>query len=849
MTTPMLQQYQEIKKRAGDAIVFFRLGDFYEMFGPDAEIAAPTLEIALTARDAGKGTKIPMCGVPFHAADSYLLKLVAAGYKVAICEQMEDPQTAKGIVQRDIIRTVTPGTLDSITTETRNNYLACVYKERDWGLAYCDITTGNFVIVQTSSLQHLQAELNRITPSELILAEGSGAEHLFQDYYLSFTDKNWFKKTGELKVKFPDENELLNHLPVAAKAAAALWHYIRHNIPNSEQNHILRITTYQQKTTMILDKWTRRNLELVESLRTNDEKGTLFSILNLTKTAFGARLLRNWIQQPLISKELIEDRLAAVEELSNNTFLRKDLQKALEAVYDLERLLGKLSLGKANARDLLALGSTLSCLPKVRNILMENYSLIMEKYLSSLSSLDALAKDLNQAINPESPISLRDGGIIKAGYSAEVDRLRKISSGGKEWIAQLENQEKERTKIKSLKVGFNKVFGYYIEITNANAHLVPDDYERKQTLVNAERFITPELKEYEKQVLTAQDRLTAMEYELFCQLREKVLAQSPELMAAAQSLAEIDVFVSLAEAAVRYHYTKPELRSDGMIQILEGRHPVVERIADDFVPNDTYLTKNKHLALITGPNMAGKSTYMRQVALIVLMAQIGSFVPAQKASLTLADCIYTRVGAADNLAAGQSTFMVEMNEVAHILQNATRDSLIILDEVGRGTATFDGLSLAWAIVEYLLEHEHLQAKTLFATHYHELTQLEERYPAVFNLHVAVKEQGEDVVFLHKILPGKADRSYGLYVAKIAGLPLPLLHRAALILKDLEDSSTKRKVVKAADDNYLQPSLFEIPQTHPLLKEIEELDVDSLSPRQALDYLYDLANRIQSSKII
>jgi len=848
--TPMLLQYQEIKSTVSDAIVFFRLGDFYEMFGEDAVVAAPILEIVLTARDAGQGEKIAMCGVPYHAVDGYLSKLVAAGYKVAICEQLEDPQSTKGIVKRDIVRVVTPGTIDIISSETKNNYLACAYKDKDWGLAYLDITTGDFRIIQTPSLQIMLAELNRIAPAELIVSEDLAVlPNLFADYYVSIVEKSWFKRTREISERFPEQAGLLEQMTAAAKAAAGLWQYIKHNIPNSEQNHIIKILTVQQSTTMILDKWTRKNLELVESLRGNDEKGTLYSILNLTKTAFGARLLRNWIQQPLIDPPKIENRLAIVEELANNTILRRDLHKKFEAVYDLERLLGKLSLGRANARDMLALALTLSCLPEVINIILENNSLKLSAYLPSLSSLEELTATLNRAINPEAPYSLKEGNIIKSAFSSEVDSLRAISSGGKDWIAQLENQERERTKIRSLKVGFNKVFGYFIEITNTNAHLVPQDYIRKQTLVNAERFITPELKEYEQKVLTAQDRLISLEYEIFMRLREQVLEKSLEIIRASQALAEMDVFVSLAEIAVQYNYHKPEIRNDGVIHITEGRHPVVERITDNFVPNDTYLTSNKHLALITGPNMAGKSTYMRQVALIVLMAQIGSFVPAQKALISLTDCIFTRVGAADHLAAGQSTFMVEMNEVAHILANASRNSLIILDEVGRGTATFDGLSLAWAIAEYLVENDALQTKTLFATHYHELTQLEERYPQVYNLHVAVKEKGDDVVFLHKILPGKADRSYGIQVAKIAGLPPSLLKRAAAILAELENSSTGNKLVKAADVNLLQPSLFDIPRTHPILKEIEELDADSISPRQALDYLYDLINRVHSSQII
>jgi len=850
MTTPMLQQYHEIKNRAEDAIVFFRLGDFYEMFGRDAELAAPILEIALTARDAGKGNKIAMCGVPHHAVDGYLPKLVSAGYKVAICEQMEDPETTKGIVKRDIVRIVSPGTLDMVGNQTKNNFLACVYKEKNWGLAYIDITTGDFRIIQTDIFEIMLAELNRISPSELILSDAlMPLSQYFSDYYLSSIDKDWFRRTKELSSKFPEQIDLLEQMPVAAKAASGLWQYILHHIPNSEQAHVLKITTSEQNTTMVLDKWTMKNLELTQSLRTNDEKGTLFSTLNLTKTAFGARLLRSWIQQPLINPTMIQKRLDTIDELTQNTFLRNDLPKALQGVYDLQRLLGRISLGKANAKDLLALGNTLSCLPQIRNLIMENQTNTLCPYLDSLSTLDDLATELSQALHPDAPHSVREGNIIRDGYSPEVDQLRLISSGGKEWIAKLENQEKERTKIRSLKIGFNKVFGYFIEVTHANAHLVPEDYQRKQTLVNAERFITPELKAYEEKVLTAQERLTHIEYDLFMNLKQKVLNQSSDILKAAHSLAQIDVFCSLAEVAIRNHYVKPEIRMDGIIHINEGRHPVVETIADAFVPNDTYLTPNKPLALITGPNMAGKSTYMRQIALIVLMAQIGCFVPAEKASLSIVDCIFTRIGAADHLASGQSTFMVEMNEVAHILKYATKDSLIILDEVGRGTATFDGLSLAWAITEYLIENESLKTKTLFATHYHELTQLEERYSEVFNLHIAVKEQGDDVVFLHKILPGRADRSYGLHVAKIAGLPLPLLKRAAMILDELENTSASPKKMKAVDPHLTQQSLFEIPKKHPLLQEIGELDIDRLSPRQALDYLYDLADRIHTAQIL
>ena len=583
MTTPMLRQYKEIKSQTGEAIVFFRLGDFYEMFGEDAQLAAPILEIALTAREAGKGEKIPMCGVPYHAVDGYLSKLVSAGYKVAICEQVEDPQTAKGIVKREVVRVVTPGTTDIIGSETKNNFLAGVYKAKEWGLAYLDITTGSFCILQSASLQLILAELHRIEPAELVLPREQGvAPDFFQEYYQSVVDKNWFSKTEELKNRFPEQAGLLEEMNAAAKAAAGLWQYGLENIPNSEQSHILEISTVEQNATMILDKWTRRNLELVDSLRGDGEKHTLYSVLNLTKTAFGARLLRNWIQQPLLDIRKIEERLAKVEELANNTFLRRDLHKLFEAVYDLERLLGKLALGRANARDMLALGSTLSLMPQVRNIIMGNSSQELKSYIPALSTLDELAATLRDALNPEAPASIREGSIIKNGFSEEVDKLRAISSGGKEWIARLENQERERTKIRSLKIGYNKVFGYYIEVTNANSHLVPEDYIRKQTLVNAERFITPELKEYEQQVLTAQERLIDLEYEIFLDLKEQVLKHSAHIIKAAQALAEMDVFVSLAEVAVRYDYHKPEIRNDGIINILEGRHPVVERLTNHF---------------------------------------------------------------------------------------------------------------------------------------------------------------------------------------------------------------------------------------------------------------------------
>lgn len=575
----------------------------------------------------------------------------------------------------------------------------------------------------------------------------------------------------------------------------------------------------------------------------------MLSVLDFTKTAFGGRLLRRWLEQPLLVHEEIVKRLDNVESLMEDSFLRGDLIQLFSKVYDLERLIGKVSYGTANARDLLSLSQTLGLLPQLRFLLTESSAITLKRFIPAFAGLDSLAATLEQAINPEAPISLREGNLLKAGYSQEIDELRSISSGGKAWVAKLENTEKERTGIRSLKVGYNRIFGYYIEVTHTNSHLIPPEYIRKQTLANAERYITPELKEYEQKILGAEEKVMQLEYQLFLELREKVRQLTPKILEAAHALAEIDVYTSLAEAAVRYHYIRPEMTLGGDLKIIEGRHPVVESMLQDtsFVPNDTILRPEKHLALITGPNMAGKSTYMRQVALIVLMAQIGSFVPAQQAIIPIADHIFTRVGASDDLTSGQSTFMVEMHEVAHILRHVTPNSLIILDEVGRGTATYDGLSIAWAVAEYLAG-QNIQPKTLFATHYHELTDLEETHPGIFNLHVGVREHGEEIVFLHKIIPGRADRSYGIQVAKLAGLPSQLLQRAKIILHELESSahdSRKEKLFNA--DRMTQLSLFETQPLDPLLLELAELSVDDLTPKQALDYLFDLKERIKTSE--
>ena len=850
MTTPMMLQYQGIKAKAQGAILFYRLGDFYEMFGEDAELAAPILQIALTGRDAGEGKRIAMCGVPYHALDNYLFKLVKAGHKVAICEQVEDAKSSKGIVKRDIIRIVSPGTLTESIAERTNHYLASVYYKENWGLAFLDLSTGEFSIFQTLELDVLIAELARINPAELLLPpELMKKSKLWVGYYCSVREQKTF--CGQvLQDYFTGQWDLFQEFPVATQAATALWTYLMETMPGVDPTHIIEIKTYRFEHWMFLDQWTRRNLELTESLRGQGKKGgTLLSVLDLTQTAFGGRLLKHWIDKPLLLQDEIDRRLNAVEELTTDSFLRKDLSKLFSEVYDLERLMGKVSYGTANAKDLLSIAQTLALLPEIQTFLMASSAETLKIKASNIEGLDSFVAKLQSSLNPTPPISLRDGNIIKTGYSQEVDELRFIATGGKEWVAQLENAERERTGIRSLKIGYNKVFGYYIEITHANAHLIPTDYQRKQTLTNAERFITPELKEYEQKIIGAEEKLKELEYDLFIALREEVRLHTKTILHIAQVLAEIDVFVSLAEVAVRNHYVRPQINNHGEISITEGRHPVVEQMLEPgvFVPNDSLMTESHHLALITGPNMAGKSTYMRQVALIVLMAHIGSFVPAKKAFINKVDRIFTRVGASDDLAAGQSTFMVEMQEVAHILKYATQNSLIILDEIGRGTATFDGLSIAWAVAEHLVQRSEFNPKTLFATHYHELTGLQDDFPGLFNLHVGVKERGDDIVFLHKILPGRADRSYGIQVARLAGLPQELLQRAKTLLLELESSQSAHDVEDPS--KVTQISLFDVPQTHPLLQEIDKLPLEDMTARQALQYLFDLRERIQSSETI
>jgi DNA mismatch repair protein MutS len=841
----MLQQFRATKAQVPEAILFFRLGDFYEMFDEDAVLAAPILEIALTARDAGEGKKIPMCGIPYHALNNYLPKLISAGYKVAICEQTEDPRQTKGIVKREIIRIVSPGTItDSALAETKNNFLSSIIQDGAWGLAFLDVSTGEFTIFQTARFDILLTELARIKPAEILLPPDLLQNKYLQKYYLTSRPKKTYKNDPDFQDRFSRQAALLEDFPAAARAAGALWSYFLETMPAVNPSHILAIRSYGQDQWMLLDQWTRRNLELTETMRSHDKKGSLLGILDLTKTAFGGRLLRRWIEQPLIGAADIAQRHDVLENLVNDSFMRRDLTKLFSGVYDLERLLSKVSYGSVLAKDLLSLAQTLAVLPEISAVLENSCTDFLQAYQPCLQGFEDLSALLHRALNPEAPVSLKDGNLIREGFSAEIDELRSLIHGSKEWIAKLETAEKERTGIRSLKIGFNKVFGYYLEITHANAHLVPADYQRKQTLANAERFVTPELKEYENRILSAEDKLRELEFQIFSELREKVRDSAEKILKAAQALAEIDAFVSLAETAVRNHYIRPLISTDGVLKIVEGRHPVIEQMLEEksFVPNDTLLTPQKHLAIVTGPNMAGKSTYMRQVALIVLMAHIGSFVPAQSAVIPLVDRIFTRVGASDDLSSGQSTFMVEMREVAHILNNASKNSLIIFDEVGRGTATYDGLSIAWSVIEYLVQKPELQAKTLFATHYHELTGLEENLPGVFNLHVGVREHQDEIIFLHKIVTGRADRSYGIQVARLAGLPGELLKRARVLLHEFEANSALFTDLKSLD-NTAQISFFEEPEIHPLLREIEVLDLEDMSPRQALEYLFDLKNRL------
>ena len=876
--TPMMKQYMQTKEEYKDCILFYRLGDFYEMFFDDALTASKELEITLTGKNCGLEERAPMCGIPYHAVDSYLNRLVSKGYKVAICEQVEDPKTAKGIVKREVIRVVTPGTnLDTQgLDETKNNYIMCiVYMADRYGLSIADVTTGEYLVTELDSQTKLLDELYKFMPSEIVCNEA---------FYMSGMDLDDLKNRLHMAIYsleawyFDDalcRETLQEHFKVASLegiglsdcecgmiASGALLKYLEETQKNS-LSHMSRLTRYATGNYMVLDSATRRNLELVETLREKQKRGSLLWVLDKTKTAMGARTLRKYVEQPLIDKESIVKRLDAVAELKDNAICREEIREYLNPVYDLERLVGKITYQSANPRDLIAFQSSLSMLPSVKYILKDMESDLLREIYEELDPLEELCDLVGRAIQEEPPLAMKEGGIIKDDYNDEVDRLRKAKSEGKNWLADLETREREKTGIKNLRIRYNKVFGYYLEVTNSFKELVPDYYTRKQTLANAERYIIPELKELEDTILGAEDKLCALEYELYCEVRNTIAAELTRIQRTAKAVAKLDVIASLALVAERNNYVRPKINEKGVIDIRDGRHPVVEKMIpnDMFIANDTYLDdKKQRISIITGPNMAGKSTYMRQAALIVLMAQLGSFVPASSANIGLVDRIFTRVGASDDLASGQSTFMVEMNEVANILRNATSKSLLILDEIGRGTSTFDGLSIAWAVVEYISNSKLLGAKTLFATHYHELTELEGKISNVNNYCIAVKEKGDDIVFLRKIVKGGADKSYGIQVAKLAGVPDPVINRAKEIVEELvtaditgkvkdiavQGSETKKKPQKKLDEvDLTQFSLFDTVKDDDVLNELKELDISHMTPMDAMNKLYQLQNKLRN----
>ena len=877
--TPMMQQYMAIKEQYKDCILFYRLGDFYEMFYDDALTASRELEITLTGKNCGQEERAPMCGVPYHAVDVYLNKLVAKGYKVAICEQAEDPKQAKGIVKREVIRIVTPGTnlSQQALDEGRNNYLMClVYDNNQFGLAITDISTGDFYTTEVATLKELYDEIHRFSPSEIICNDsfymsGASLDDFKDRLHVSVsTLDTWYMDEAVSVQKIKEHFKVasldglgLTDFPSGTLAVGALLLYLYETQKNTLDN-LTKITPYRSGGYMIIDSATNRNLELIETLREKQKKGSLLWVLDKTKTAMGARLMRNWIEQPLIEKKKITARQDAVEELYNDMITREEIREYLNAVYDLERLVTRISYRTANPRDLIAFKTSLGMIPPVKQLLSQAKSAELKEIDERMDCLEDIYDLIEKSIQDEPPIMIREGGMIKEGYNEDVDKFRLSRTEGKTWLAELETREKEKTGIKNLRVRYNKVFGYYLEVTNSYKELVPEDWTRKQTLANAERYITPELKELEDMILGAEDKLAALEYDLYCEVRDSIGEQIVRIQETAKAIAHLDVLASLACVAQSNDYVRPSINTKGVIDIQGGRHPVVEKMNNNqmFIDNDTYLdNKNHRISIITGPNMAGKSTYMRQSALIVLMAQIGSFVPAKSANIGIVDRIFTRVGASDDLASGQSTFMVEMTEVANILRNATSRSLLILDEIGRGTSTFDGLSIAWAVVEHISNPKLLGAKTLFATHYHELTELEGKLDSVNNYCIAVREQGDDIIFLRKIIRGGADKSYGIQVARLAGVPDSVIDRAKEISSWLEETDVtdkaknlqvrtsvkKKEVVREAVPAEKQMSLFDIyPADHPVLKELAGLDVSNMTPIQALNTLYELQKRLKET---
>ena len=875
--SPMMQEYCKTKEEYKDCILFYRLGDFYEMFFDDALLVSKELELTLTGKDCGLEERAPMCGIPFHAADTYINRLIERGHKVAICEQVEDPKKAKGLVKRAVIRVVTPGTTLDATSldESKNNYLMSIVSIADrFGCAIADITTGDCFLTEVPNSQKLVDEINKFSPAEIICNDS---------FFMSGVDTDDLKERLGICIfsldawYFDDDTcrkELREHFHVTNLeglgisdydsgiiAAGALFLYLKET-QKTALSQMTTIRPYTAERYMLIDSSSRRNLELVETLREKQKRGSLLWVLDKTKTAMGARTLRSFVEQPLIDAEEINRRLEALEELNEKPMLRDEIREYLNPVYDLERLVSRISFKSANPRDMVAFASSLEMIPYIKQVLKDFQAPILKEIYEDMDSLEDITDLIKHAIVDEPPLAQKDGGIIREGFNEDVDKFRSARTDGKKWLTELETKERERTGIKSLKIKYNRVFGYALEVTNTFKELVPENYIRKQTLANAERYITEELKNLENMILGAEDKLYALEYELFSNVRDKVGQEVIRIQRTAKAIAGLDVFASLALVAERNHYVRPKVNEGGIIDIKGGRHPVVEQMIDNdmFIANDTYLDNTKkRVSIITGPNMAGKSTYMRQTALIVLMAQIGSFVPADKAVIGIVDRIFTRVGASDDLASGQSTFMVEMTEVANILRNATAKSLLILDEIGRGTSTFDGLSIAWAVIEHISNTKLLGAKTLFATHYHELTELEGKIPGVNNYCIAVKERGDDIVFLRKIVKGGADKSYGIQVAKLAGVPDSVLDRAKELVdelvhtditstfKDLAENSrkTKPKAVHYDEVDLEQISLFDTVQDQDIIEELKNLDITMLTPMDAMNTLYRLQNKLKN----
>ncbi len=878
--TPMMQHYVETKQKYKDCILFYRLGDFYEMFFEDAELVSRELELTLTGKSCGLEERAPMCGVPFHAADTYISRLVDRGYRVAICEQVEDPKLAKGMVKREVVRIVTPGTNVSPQSldETKNNYLCGIlWLDETFGISTVDVSTGDFFVTEVKDVRKVMDEVTKFAPAEIVcnpafFMSGVDTEDLKNRLGIALTSlEDWLfdNKNCEkvLKEHFHVSNLFgigLGDMEAGAIAAGAVLNYL-YDTQKTSLAHITEIRAYTTGKYMIIDSSTRRNLELCETLREKQKRGSLLWVLDKTKTAMGARLLRQFLEQPLLDVGEIRKRQTAIAELNENLMTREELREYLNAIYDLERLICRVSYQSANPRDMIAFASSVSMLPPIKFLLKDFKSTLIREEIADLDPLTDLQEMIEAAIAPEPPINVKEGGIIREGYHAEVDHLRQAKTNGKQWLAELEAREREATGIKNLKVKFNRVFGYYLEVTNSFKEHVPSDWIRKQTLANAERYTTPELKELEDTILNAEDKLYSLEYRIFAELRETVAKEVNRIQRTAKSVALIDALASLAYVAEHNRFVCPTVNKSGEIHIVEGRHPVVEQMIPGklFVANDTTLdNKANRIGIITGPNMAGKSTYMRQTALIVLMAQIGSFVPAKEAQIGIVDRIFTRVGASDDLASGQSTFMVEMTEVANILRNASKNSLLILDEIGRGTSTFDGLAIAWAVIEHVANPRIIGAKTLFATHYHELTELEGKLEGVSNYCIAVKEQGEDIIFLRKIIRGGADKSYGIQVARLAGVPEPVLARAReiveeLISKDIAgkareiamDSvmkkSSKQGVKEEADTVEGQLSLFGTTDYSSIVEQIRNCNVTNITPIDALNLLYRLQKEIEA----